>query len=137
MPLAAPGAASRSRGSRARSAQVSLISPWPTWKPKLPARPRRPVSRCSAWAPAAVSSFLVRVPADTACWWQCTWVGPDAPRCSGGRRSPGPPPRSPGAGMLHPPQPGIVGYVLGGPVVAAAGLIAPRSVKTATASSAT
>ena len=27
----------------------------------------------------------------------------------------------PGAGMLHPPQPGIAGYVLGGPVVAAAG----------------
>ena len=59
----APGAASRSRGSRARSAQASLTSPWPTWKPKLPARPQQPVSRCSAWAPAAVSSFLVRVPA--------------------------------------------------------------------------
>jgi hypothetical protein len=30
--------------------------------------------------------------------------------------------------MLHPPQPGIVGYVLGGPVVAAAGLIAGAAV---------
>ena len=40
-------------GQQARSAQASLTSPWPTWKPKLPARPQQPVSRC---------------------WWQCTWV---------------------------------------------------------------
>ena len=70
----APGAASRSRGSRARSAQASLTSPWLTWKPKLPARPQQPVSRCSAWAPAAVSSFSSASQPGTACWCQCTWV---------------------------------------------------------------
>jgi hypothetical protein len=70
----APGAASRSRGSRARSAQASAHLAWLTWKPKLSARPQQPVSRCPAWAPAAASSFSSASQPSTACWCQCTWV---------------------------------------------------------------
>jgi hypothetical protein len=127
-------AASGSRGSRARSAQASLTSPWPTWKPKLPARPQQPISRCSAWPPAAVSSFLVRVPAEHGVLVAVHLGEHRRPPLAAGRRRPGPQPRSRGPGCCTRRSRGIVGYVLGGPVVAAAGLIAPRSLRTATAS---
>ena len=56
-------AAARTRGSSARSAQARLTSPCPAWKPKLPARPQQPESRCSASTPAALEQPGVGVPA--------------------------------------------------------------------------
>ena len=58
---AAPARLSAAVGSRVRAAQASLTSPWLTWKPKLPARPQQPVSRCRPGPPG--QQLLVRVPA--------------------------------------------------------------------------
>ena len=59
----APGAASRSRGSRARSAQASAHLARLTWKPKLPARLQQPVSGARLGRGRG-QQFLVRVRAE-------------------------------------------------------------------------
>lgn len=88
-------------GQQGAFAQASLTSPWQTWKPELPARLQQPVSRHSAWAPAAVRSFSSASQPSTACWWQCTWMSTDAPRWQrGGRFRPA---RGPHAGPLGRP----------------------------------